>query len=311
MANYGPHDSYYGSDNSAATRLAVSQGLTSPAAVNTGLPKQRGIVNEEGVLIIDEKGTKQWLTPDQFGAQDDQNLWMSNKKTFYNELYTNEKQLQLDNYERYVVATGNSNEARLLYDKDGKNGYSDSYNSGIYLEDDTYNVLNRSYGFNETLARQYFTKYPAKVGTMTVPQAAKAFLDEAGVVSSAAALKKARDSWNNSGGRSGGGRITTVSRTKELTGQQLRGGANDTAQMTMGRTLGVGEADEVVKGLNAESRKNPEVTTGYGTGNQKTTGGYDFRQGLEDALAGTVDGEAYQKVTRGINLLERAMGGLR
>ena len=31
----------------------------------------------------------------------------------------------------------------------------------------------------------------------------------------------------------------------------------------------------------------------------------DFRQGLEDALAGTVDGEAYQKVTRGINLLER------
>ena len=91
----------------------------------------------------------------------------------------------------------------------------------------------------------------------------------------------------------------------------LRGGANDTAQMTMGRTLGVGEADEVVKCLNAESRKNPEVTTGYGTSSQKTTGGYDFRQGLEDALAGTVDGEAYQKVTRGINLLERAMGGIR
>ena len=62
-----------------ATRLAVSQGLESPASVNTGLPKQRGTVNEEGVRIIDEKGTTRWLTPDQFGAQDDQTLWMSNK----------------------------------------------------------------------------------------------------------------------------------------------------------------------------------------------------------------------------------------
>ena len=70
------------------------------------------------------------------------------------------------------------------------------------------------------------------------------------------------------------------------------------------------EADEVVKGLNKESRKNPEVTTGLGTSSQKTKGGYDFRQGLEDALAGTADGEAYQKVTRGIGLLERALGSV-
>ena len=53
------------------------------------------------------------------------------------------------------------------------------------------------------------------------------------------------------------------------------------------------------------------MTTGLGTGTQKTTGGYDFRQGLEDALAGTFDGEASQKVTRGIGLLERALGDVR
>ena len=159
------------------------------------------------------------------------------------------------------------------------------------------------------MANSYFARYPEKLGTMSIIQAAKAFLDENKIMVNKKDLNAARKAWNSGGG--GGGRVTTVRSTEELTGQQLRGRGNPTAVETIGRTLGVGEADEVVEQLNKESRKNPKVTTGLGTGTQKTMGGYDFRQGLEDALAGTFDGEASQKVTRGIGLLERALGDVR
>ena len=144
---------------------------------------------------------------------------------------------------------------------------------------------------------------------MSIPEAARAFLESSGVKMDGKSIMEAALKAGNGGG-GGGGRITTVSRTRELTGQQLRAQGGPTAMQTVGRTLGVGEAEEVVKGLNKESRKNPEVTTGYGTGNQQTKGGYDFAQGLQDALAGTADGEAYQKVTRGINLLGKALGSV-
>lgn len=309
MANFSPNDPGYrgpSSGSTAASNFAASEGLSSPAAVNNGMPRYNG-PDPNGVLVVEESGKRKWVTPIDVGA--DSSTWGDNKYSMYNELYTGQSQLQLDNWERYTVATGNGTEARVLYDKDGKNGYSASYNSGLYLKGDTNNALNRSYGINEGLAQQYFNKYPSKVGTLTVPEAAKLFLDEAGAPSTTKELKDAKNAWN-SGGGGGGGRITTVSRTEELTGQQLRGRGNDTALMSMGRTLGVGEADEVVKGLNRDSRKNPEVTTGLGTSNQKTKGGYDFRQGLEDAINGTADGEAYQKVTRGIDLLNRALGGM-
>ena len=102
---------------------------------------------------------------------------------------------------------------------------------------------------------------------MSVIQAAKAFLDENKIMVNKKDL--------NALGKPGTlvaavvADYNTVSRTEELTGQQLRGRGNPTAVETIGRTLGVGEADEVVEQLNKESRKNPEVTTGLGTGTQK------------------------------------------
>ena len=302
-----PHDYYYGS-GSAASNFAQSEGLISPAPVNTGIPGYSG-PDPNGVYIIEENGRGRWITPGDLNAANDPQLWMNSKKSLYNELYTSERQDQLDNYERYVAGTGNSTEARYLWDEDGENGYSTSYNSGVYIDNDPNNVLSRAYEYNEKMANSYFARYPEKLGTMSIIQAAKAFLDENKIMVNKKDLNAARKAWNSGGG--GGGRITTVSRTEELTGQQLRGRGNPTAVETIGRTLGVGEADEVVEQLNKESRKNPEVTTGLGTGTQKTTGGYDFRQGLEDALAGTFDGEASQKVTRGIGLLERALGDVR
>lgn len=298
-----PHDYYYGS-NSPAGAFAQSEGLASPAPVNTGVPGYSG-PDPNGVFIIEESGKGRWITPNDLNAGNDPKLWMDSKKSLYNELYTSERQDQLDNYERYVAGTGNSTEARYLWDEDGENGYSTSYNSGLYINDDPNNVLSRAYEFNEKMANSYFARYPEKLGTMSIPQAAKAFLDESKIMLDKKDLNAARKAWNSGGG---GGRVTTVRSTEELTGQQLRGQGNPTAVETMGRTLGVGEADEVVEQLNKESRKNPKVTTGIGTGAQNTAGGYDFRQGLEDALAGTFDGEASQKVTRGIGLLERALG---
>ena len=309
MANFSPNDPGYrgpSSSSSAASNFAASEGLSSPAAVNNGFPRYNG-PDPNGVLVVEDSGKRKWVTPIDVGA--DASTWGDNKYSMYNELYTGQKSLQKENFERYTVATGNGTYARILYDKDSKNGYSASYNSDLYLKGDNNNVLYSSYGVNEGLAQQYFNKYPNKVGTLTVPEAAKLFLDETGAPSTADELKAARDAWNRGGG-GGGGRITTVSRVREITGQQLRGEGNPAALNSMGRTLGVDEADEVVKGLNKESRKNPEVTTGLGTSNQKTKGGYDFRQGLEDAINGTADGEAYQKVTRGIDLLNRALGGM-
>lgn len=302
-----PHDYYYGR-GSAASAFAQSEGLASPAPVNTGVPGYSG-PDPNGVFIIEESGKRRWITPGDLNAANDPQLWMNSKKSLYNELYTSERQDQLDNYERYVAGTGNSTEARYLWDKDGENGYSASYNSGVYIDNDANNVLSRAYEYNEKMANSYFARYPEKLGTMSVIQAAKAFLDENKIMLNKKDLNAARKAWNSGGG--GGGRITTVSRTEELTGQQLRGRGGPTSLQTMGRTLGVGEADEVVKGLNKEARKNPEVTTGYGTGNQQTKGGYDFAQGLQDALADTADGEAYQKVVRGINILGAALGSVK
>lgn len=313
MANFSPNDpGYRGQPSSVAAQFGQSEGLGSPASVNTGMPASSG-PDINGVLVYetnqDGVGGKKWITPTDVGATSAQE-WANARRSIYGNQYSqNERQLQLENYERYVVATGNGTEARLMYDKDGKNGYSANYNSGIFVDGDSNNVALRAFGTNEYLAKSYFNENPDKVGTLTIPEAAKLYLDSKGITSSADELAKARADWNKGSG-GGGGRITTVSRTEELTGQQLRGRGNQTALNTMGRTLGVGEADEVVKGLNRESRKNPEVTTGYGTGNQKTKGGYDFAQGLQDVLADTADGEAYQKVTRGINLLGRALGSV-
>ena len=309
-----PHDYYYGGGaSSVASNFGQSEGLGSPASANTGMPKSSG-PDINGVLVYENNengiGGKKWITPADVGADGDQAAWDAAKKSIYGNQYSqNERQLQLDNYERYVIATGNSTEARLMYDKDGENGYSANYNSGIFLNGDTSNVALRALNSNEFLAQAYFNNNPSKIGTLTIPEAAKLYLDSQGVVSSAEELAKARAAWNKGSG-GGGGQISTIRRAEQLTGQQLRGQGGPTAMQTMGRTLGVNEADEVVKGLNKESRKNPAVTTGLGTGNQQTKPGYDFAQGLQDAIAGTADGEAYQKVTRGINLLGKALGGI-
>lgn len=315
MANFSPNDpGYRGQPSSVAAQFGQSEGLGSPASVNTGMPASSG-PDINGVLVyennVDGVGGKKWITPTDVGATSAQE-WEAAKKSIYGNQYSqNERPLQLNNYERYVIATGNSTEARLMYDKDGENGYSANYNSGIFVDGDGNNVALRALNANEFLANAYFNENPSKVGTLTIPEAAKLYLDSKGVVSSAEELAKARAAWNKGSGGGGGGRITTVSRTEQLTGQQLRGRGGPTSLQTMGRTLGVGEADEVVKGLNKEARKNPEVTTGYGTGNQQTKGGYDFAQGLQDALADTADGEAYQKVVRGINILGAALGSVK
>ena len=94
-----------------------------------------------------------------------------------------------------------------------------------------------------------------------------------------------------------------------MSSDSIRGRYSDTAMSTIGRTLGVGEANRMAKTLNKQARKNPDVRSGIGSSRQTQKSGFDYEQGLQDELLRSADGKAYQRAVSGINLLGEILRG--
>lgn len=219
------------------------------------------------------------------------------------EIANTQRDMQYDNALAYALLTGNSSLLGLAVDEDG---FTQNYLSGAVVYGDNRNWAINAAQTNLQMANSWYNSNPGSRKGVSVPEAARKFLEAAGVDLDRKALK---DAAVKSMSRGGGGRISTVRTVQEMDGQNIRATGDATASKTIGRTMGVGEADRLSKRLNKESAKNPAVTTGLGTGSQTTTPGYNFSQGIKDALSQTADAEAYSKVVRGVNILGRVLGG--
>ena len=220
------------------------------------------------------------------------------------ELARTQTEMQNENALAYAVMTDNTSMLSLAVDK---NGFTQNFLSGAAVYGDSRNWAINAANTNWSLAQAWYAQSPKSRGNMSIPEAARAFLESSGVKMDGKSIMEAALK-AGSGGGGGGGRVTTVSTVKKTNEQDLRAQANPIASQTIGRTFGVGEAKKMAKELNKESAKNPAVTTGLGTANQTSTPGYNFQQGAKDALLQTSDSKAYQAVVRGVNLLGRALG---
>lgn len=298
-----PPGQYSSADKGLFEQFYQSEGLTFKAPSNTGTPNA-GFNPNLGFLVKDPAtGEKQRITPssvDAFSAD----VWQASQKDLLG-VYFPEPDLMLNNYERYAVSQGNSYELGQIYDDDRESGYSIGFESQAFIDGDSNNTLNRAIELNQQMASAHFTENPRARNTMTVAEGAKAFLD-ARNLANAEALKAAREAYGQN--RGGGGSPSTVRTVEQVDPQNLRAVGDTQAEATIGRTLGVGESKQLTKQLNREARKNPSVTTGLGTSQRKTTPGYNFTQGVKDALLESPDSEAYQKNVRAINLLGSVLG---
>lgn len=277
-------------------------GLTFQAPSNTGTPNA-GFNPNLGFLVKDPAtGKKQRITPSSVDALTP-DVWQASQKDLLG-VYFPEPDLMLNNYERYAVSQGNSYELGQIYDDDRDSGYSIGFESQAFVANDNNNTLNRAIELNQQMASMHFTENPKARNTMTVAEGAKAFLDSRNLAN-AEALKAAREAY---GKTRGGGSPSTVRTVEKVDAQNLRAVGDPQAEATIGRTLGVGESERLAKQLNREARKAPSVTTGLGTGQRETTPGYNFTQGVKDALLESPDSEAYQKNVRAINLLGSVLG---
>ena len=221
------------------------------------------------------------------------------------EIAKTQKDMQNENALAYAVMTDNTSMLSLAVDK---KGFTQNFLSGAAVYGDTRNWAINAANTNWSLAQAWYAQSPSSRGNMSIPEAARAFLESSGVKMDGKSIMEAALKAGSGGGGGGGGRISTVSEVKKTNEQDLRAQANPIASQTIGRTFGVGEAEKMSKELNKESAKNPAVTTGLGTANQTSTPGYNFQQGAKDALLQTSDSKAYQAVVRGVNLLGRALG---
>ena len=219
------------------------------------------------------------------------------------EIAATQQQMQSDNALAYALLTENSGLLSLAVDK---NGFTPNYKSGAIVYGDTRNWAIQSTQYNMMMANSWYKSNPSDRGRLSVPEAARKFLEASGVNVKTKDLEAAAMKVVSGGG--GGGAPSTVSTVKKIDGQNVRAQA-DIANATIGRTIGKGESNRLAKQLNKESAKNPAVNTGIGTANQTSTPGYDFRQGIKETLMQTSDGQAYQKLVRGVNILGRALGG--
>lgn len=222
----------------------------------------------------------------------------------YPEIANTQQDLQNENALAYGMLTDNSGLLSLAVDK---NGFTQNYLSGVAVYGDTRNWAIQSTQVNMNLANAWYAENTDDRLRLSVPEAARAFLESRGVKMNGKGIMEAALKYG-SGGGGGGGAPSTVSTVKKTNAQNVRAQA-DIANATIGRTVGRGESKRLAKQLNKESAKNPSVTTGLGTANQTQTPGYDFRQGMKEALMQTSDGQAYQKLVRGVNILGRALGG--
>ena len=219
----------------------------------------------------------------------------------------------LDVHERYSAGTG---QFWNVYDADTEDGYKRGLEGGV-MTDDQQNPFNMAFQSSKRLAEAY-DSLPASAkpkampegatynpGALPVPQTmyekAEWMLDYAGFPQ-VDELAEVRAEY----GRGSGGAPTTIRSVTETTPQKLR--AMDTDR-EIGRSLGVGESRRLAKALNKEANKNPSVTTGLRSGNQKTTPGFDIAQGLREAIQSSPDGIRYQQAVRGMDILEEALLG--
>lgn len=219
------------------------------------------------------------------------------------EIASTQRDMQYENALAYALLTGNSSLLSLAVDEDG---FTQNYLSGAVVYGDSRNWAINAAQSNLQMANSWYSSNPGSRGRVSIPEAARKFLEASGVDLNKKTLK---DAAVKAMTRGGGGRISTVRTVQKTDGQNIRATGDPIARETIGRTIGVGEADRLSKRLNKESAKSPRVTTGLGTGNQTTTPGYNFSQGIKDALSQTADAEAYSKVVRGVNILGRVLGG--
>ena len=280
---------------------------------------------ERGVTVVDENGNRINVRPSDVDIGDPQS-WAD----YVNDLYMYEfPQLDLakDVLERYSLATGNTTELNRIYDKDSDDGYSDGWRTDV-IASDNYNVNFRAMQTVATLAAAFDKKYGTgksaprgtinyatsphlagyerpEVYSFTDAEKAEYMLDQAGIPKKTADLRKAL--LDGAGGR--GGAPTRVETVNEMSGDSIRGRYSDTAMSTIGRTLGVGEANRLAKTLNKQARKDPDVRSGIGSSRQTQKSGFDYEQGLQDELLKSADGKAYQRAVSGINLLGEILRG--
>ena len=219
------------------------------------------------------------------------------------EIANTQRDIQYENALAYALLTGNSSLLGLAVDD---KGFTQNYLSGAVVYGDNRNWAINAAQINLQMANSWYNSNPGSRRNVPIPEAARKFLEASGVDLDKKALK---DAAVKAMTRGGSGRVSTVRTVQKMDGQNIRATGDATARQTIGRTIGVGEADRLSKRLNKESAKSPAVTTGLGTGSQTTTPGYNFSQGIKDALSQTADAEAYSKVVRGVNILGRVLGG--
>lgn len=219
----------------------------------------------------------------------------------------------LDVHERYQAGTG---QYWNVYDAETEDGYKAGLEGGLMTNDGN-NPFNMAFQSTKQLADAY-DSLPASAkpkampagatynpGAQPVPQTiyekAEWYLDYAGFPQ-VDELSEVRANY----GRGSGGAPTTIRTVNETTPQELRSMNTD---QQIGRSLGVGESRRLAKALNKEANKNPSVTSGLRSGNQKTTPGFDIAQGLTEAIQSSPDGVRYQQAVRGMDILEEALLG--
>ena len=290
--------------NKTAQGFVESENLGSVSPSSSGQTGQA--FNPNLWMIRDEPGGD--LRGVDFKAQYDVGSESEEASWLYPEIANTQQDLQNENTLAYGMLTDNSGLLGLAVDK---NGFTQNYLSGVAVYGDTRNWAIQSTQVNMNMAKAWYAENPDDRLRLSVPEAAREFLESRGVNMSGKKIMEAALRYGSGGGGGGGGAPSTVSTVKKIDGQNLRSQADQIARQTIGRTLGVGEAKKMAKTLNKESAKNPAVNTGLGTANQTQTPGYNFAQGARDAMLQTSDSRAYQAVVRGVNILGRVLGSQR
>ena len=287
--------------NKTPQQFVESEGLGSLSSSSSGQTAQGFNPN---LWMIRDEDTGNLRGVDfvaEYGAESDSQeaSWL------YPAIANTQQDLQNENTLAYGMLTDNSSLLSLAVDK---NGFTQNYLSGVAVYGDTRNWAIQSTQVNMNLANAWYAQNPDDRLRLSVPEAARAFLESRGVKMDGKGIMEAALKYGSSGGGGGGGAPSTVSTVKKIDGQNLRSQTDQIARQTIGRTMGVGEAKKMAKTLNKESAKNPAVNTGLGTANQTQKPGYNFAQGARDALLQTSDSRAYQAVVRGVNILGRVLG---
>lgn len=280
-----------------ATQLLQEENLGSGSASQSGQVKPD--FNPNLWLVREDAGNLRGVDVGAIGAQSVQ----EEQEFLFPEIAATQQQMQSDNALAYALLTENSSLLGLAVDK---NGFTQNYLSGAIVYGDTRNWAIQSTQYNMMMANSWYKSNPSDRGRLSVPEAARKFLEASGVNINTKDLEAAAMKVASGGG--GGGAPSTVSTVKKIDGQNLRSQTDQIARKTIGRTMGVGEANKMAKTLNKESAKNPAVNTGLGTANQTQKPGYNFAQGARDELLQTSDARAYQAVVRGVNILGRVLG---